>query len=441
MGRHAAARYGLDGGAASPPRLQRAYLVALVLALTVHALWWAVSEPGNIFSDFYKAYFHAAVEVLYEGPIATWMTDDERIVGFVNLPIVAWLFAPLVPLGEEPAAWTFLALGGVAALAAWHVLARIAALDPRRSMLLLALFLANGPLVNSLREGNTTHFVLLMLLGALLLWRAQRPVLAGAVLAACAIIKPPLVLYGLYFVLRGRWRIVAGGAVAGLAVVALSVAVFGVAINIGWYRACVAPFLEGVIPAFNVQSIDGFLIRLDLGTSHLLHWLPVTPSGVHRAARTVLTLALFGTAAWAIVRARRGKAAAGPDGMSRRDLTEFALVAVLAFVTTPVSWTHYYLFLLLPWGLHLGGMLLVPADRATRWMTGASMALASLPAIILPLQPDWLGGIAARTLVSAWLIGGLLMLAALLRGLFLARDDDAPSAAPTGAAPIAGTAR
>ena len=69
-------------------------------------------------------------------------------------------------------------------------------------------------------------------------------------------------LFGLYFLLRGRWRVVAGGATAIGGAVLLSLAVFGLEINIGWYRNCVEPFLGGVMPAFNVQSIDGFLARL-----------------------------------------------------------------------------------------------------------------------------------------------------------------------------------
>ena len=42
--------------------------------------------------------------------------------------------------------------------------------------------------------------------------------------------------------------------------------------------------------------------------------------------------------------------------------------------------------------------------------------LASLPVVLVPLESDWLGAVVARTAVSAWLIGGLLILAALMRG-------------------------
>ena len=63
------------------------------------------------------------------------------------------------------------------------------------AMLALSI-LASGPLVNSLREGNTTHFVLLLLVVALLLWRAGKEYAAGLVLGLCALFKLPLMLFG-----------------------------------------------------------------------------------------------------------------------------------------------------------------------------------------------------------------------------------------------------
>ena len=51
----------------------------------------------------------------------------------------------------------------------------------------------------------------------------------------------------------------------------------------------------------------------------------------------------------------------------------------------------------------------------------------SLPVIILPLEPNWFGGLMARTVISACLFGGVLMLAALTRGL---RGMKRPTGAP-----------
>src|SRR5262249_37359842 len=132
--------------------------------------------------------------------------------GFSNLPILAWICVPLVPLGEEQAAWTFLGFGLAAMVGAWVALSRLARLDGPQAAGLLFLFLINGPMVNSLREGQSSHFVLLLMVAGLLQWRAKRPYVAGLAFGLCASFKLPLLLMGIYFVLRRHWRIAAGGA-------------------------------------------------------------------------------------------------------------------------------------------------------------------------------------------------------------------------------------
>ena len=92
--------------------------------------------------------------------------------------------------------------------------------------------------------------------------------------------------------------------------------------------------------------------------------------------------------------------------------------------------------LLLPWALYLGGRLGLPDDAATRWLMAGGMLLASLPVVVLPLGSGIVGAIASRTIVSAWMFGGLLMLAALMRGALHANqssvDAKQHAAAPCG---------
>jgi len=390
-------------------------------AVAIHAVYWLISAPESLFSDFFKAYFHAAEALLYRGPGPTWpMAEGSTEVGFVNLPVIAWLFVPIVPLGEPGAGWAFLGLGVAATAAAYALILRFGKPNARLALALLVLFLANGPLVNSFREGNTTHFVLLLLVAALLLWRARLDYAAGLVLGFCALIKLPLMLFGVYFVLRGQWRIVAGGASMIAVAALLSLAIFGLEVNIAWYQACVAPFMRGAIAAFNVQSIDGFLIRLTTGADELENWFPLEPSPVHRVARVVILAGLFIGSFWLIWRAhRRAAPRAANRELSPRDLLEYVIVLTLALVTTPVSWSHYYLFMLLPWGLYIGGHLPLPQDATTRWLVRISWLLSSLPVVVPPTEPAWLAEVLSRTAVSAWLFGGLLMLAALARGAWL----------------------
>src|SRR5574341_2027402 len=153
----------------------RAYmwLGFLLAGAAIQIVLWLISEPTALFGDFYKAYYSTAERLWREGAHATWDFDETSEVGFVNIPIVAWLFVPLVSLGEEAAGWTFLALGIAATAGAWVLLTRLARPQAKIGAALLFFFLVNGPLANSLREGNMTHFMLLLLVVALLLWNAR----------------------------------------------------------------------------------------------------------------------------------------------------------------------------------------------------------------------------------------------------------------------------
>ncbi len=155
------------------------WLAVAAFGIAAQAILWSVSEPADLFSDFYKAYFPAADRLLTEGAVATWETTESAAVGFVNLPILAWLFVPLALLGEPAAGWAFLALGVVAIAVIYALLLRLGDFNVASGAMLALSILACGPLVNSLREGNTTHFILLLLVLALLLWRAGDEYAAG----------------------------------------------------------------------------------------------------------------------------------------------------------------------------------------------------------------------------------------------------------------------
>jgi hypothetical protein len=395
------------------------WLVCVLGGGTIHLALWQISEPSELFSDFYKAYYPAAEYLWEKGLSATWPLTDGAASGFVNIPIVAWLFVPLVPLGEDESGWAFLAIGAAAALTAWWLLVRLGRPEARSAAPLLFLGLVNGPMINSLREGNTTHIILLLLVLAFLFWRSGRDFLAGLVLGVCAVIKLPLLLFGAYYCLRGKWRVVLGGATSITAAVLLSFADYGVEGNLGWYRDAVAPFLGGVIPAFNVQSIDGFLMRLWTGEAHLYEWDPLQPGTLHKVVRNLLLGLVYGSAVWFGWRANRTEPMPAVNGtLSARDTLEFVLVINIAILTSPISWTHYYLLLLVVWGLYLGDRLPVPDDRQTRWLMWSSLLLTSLPVIMPQHSPSLFSEVLARTVISSWFFGGLLLLAVLMRALW-----------------------
>jgi hypothetical protein len=239
---------------------------------------------------------------------------------------------------------------------------------------------------------------------------------AGLVLGFCALIKLPLLLYGPCFLLRRRWRLAAGITTAVATALMLSIAIFGADNTAGWYKACIHPFLHGFIGAFNVQSIDGFLTRLTSGDVHLWDWEPLEPTAAHSGVRLVIFAAMIGAAYVVLRRVDRCRHEGTAGYLTPPDLLEFGLVLNLALVMSPISWTHYYLLLLLPFGFYLGGMPGAAADAATRWLMRCGLVLVSLPVAMPQLGSGWGSELVARTAVSAWLFGGLLTLGALMRG-------------------------
>ena len=142
------------------------------------------------------------------------------------------------------------------------------------------------------------------------------------------------------------------------------------------------------MPAFNVQSIDGFLLRLETGPHELREWTPLATPLWHKVSRSILLAAILGSSFWAIYRMSRPLDQPEPAAPTSRDYLEFALVLTLAIVTSPVSWSHYYALLLLPWGLYLGGRLPLSDDAMTRWLIHGGFVLSALPVIMLPLGAD-----------------------------------------------------
>ena len=388
-------------GVPSPRVMAGLAVFCLMLAL----LTAAGDDPWYLFSDFRSAY-HPAGRAIIEDPAALGALFDKGVSGFVNLPIVAYVFAPLGLLRLRIAIGVFTVVGLAVTLSAWWLLVRLARLDTTGRWLLLLLFAANGPLQYSLKEGNTSHFVLFALATGLALLRSGRGVAAGALLGVAAVFKLPLLLFGAYFVVRRHWRAAFGFAGVCLATAALSLLVFGWDVHRHWFETCVLQFSTQWIAAFNVQSVQSFVFRLQAPLALLRDWQSMTPSAGQRLAGYVAVGLLYAIALGAGIRA----AAPGGSGADAelRQTREFLLVLCLALVSSPLSWSHYYAWLLLPVAFHLGKLPVFPTGRVARGIGWTAVLLATL--LIRPLQ------FADPTVMLAYVVAGVsyLLLAGLL---------------------------
>lgn len=377
---------------------------------------WGISSPefGLSLADFDEAYYPAGSLILRNpSSLYDWSSYvDSESIGFVNIPILAYLFTPFSLLNQSVAHLLFSLLSVIGIVGACYLLIKLTQVSGWKRAALIGLFVINGPLYSSFKIGNTTHFILLLLIAALFYLQAKREIIVGLLIAVAALIKIPLFLLGIYFILRQRWRIVAGFGAGIVVIVGLSVLTFGIDLHIVWLERCILFSAGKPLAAYNVQSIDGFLVRL-LTDSSLHSWKPIEVGWEFKAIRYVLFSFLSGATIWIFWQAKK------PRKLEEENL-EFCIILCLALILSPISWTHYYLFFLLPLGLYLGDKLAVPSNRL--WFSQVILAtfLISPPTIsaVAHFEPEnpILRFLILKLFISHWFLGGLLIFGVLLAG-------------------------
>jgi len=367
------------------------------------------TQPGLefIFWDFRECYWLAGKLVL-EGPQALEAAYSSDTLVFVNLPIVAYLFAPFGLLPEMPAAILITLIGvGIVGLI-WRMLVGMFGLDNRESALLFMAICAFGPLLYSFKVGNTSHFVLALILGGLFMIRSGKGFLAGALFGVAAVIKPALVLIGVLYFLRGRWNVVAGGAAVLAGAVALSLLVFGWDMHVLWHQTSIAPYAGNPVVGYANQTLAGFLARFEVGGPFGHDYSVHSLSTASRVAAFCATLALLACvlfAAWKSGRVFRASAG---------DLEVEVMIAVaFAMTVTSLSWAHYHVWLLpalvMVWVKSRPGEALA----GLRWpLVGAYALLAGTAFVSHSMTLGRFGGL-SNFIVSHWLFGTVALIALL----------------------------
>jgi len=144
---------------------------------------------------------------------------------FINPPLLAWLWAPLVAF-PEPVAYVIWSIIGLAALAwTWHIAAPFHGLG-KVAMLLAALAL--WPVLEAFYFGQPTMLVLALIASAWWLMRREQPVAAGVALAVATALKPQVVvMVPLCLLAAARWRAVLACAATGAVLAGLGAATLG----------------------------------------------------------------------------------------------------------------------------------------------------------------------------------------------------------------------
>jgi len=379
-------------------------------AAALGAVMWSASAPAALFEDYLKAQHRAGAEVLAGGDGLVQLYHG---AAWAYPPVLAWLFAPFGSLSPLAGALAYLTVGILATIAAVLLLANLSP-SPERRWVPLALFLVSGPLIYSLRLGNTTHLVLLALVASIILLGRDRNLTAGVLIGVSSMMKYPLLLLILWLAARRRW----GAALAAVTTVALillvSLVEFGPGTIQAWYECCIGTHSKQPVAAFNAQTLHAFVVRLVTGTQHLADFRPVPMTTTLLLVR-YLAGALIAGALIIAVRAPRSR---------QWDLLTFSIALAVAIMASPLAWSHYYSMLLPTIALYFMGDLALAKDRFTTRAMIVVAALCSLPVMDL----KWFfGPVTSRTVVSSLLAGGCLLLVVLVRTAWLQRTAPAPA--------------
>jgi len=353
------------------------------------------AESGGFYADSgpFLDYFHQNFF-----PQSTYATR------WVYLPAYIWIFRPLAGLSFPVAARVWLAVNALLSLACVWLL-----WDARRSpastgplaVWRLAWFAFLGltfqPMLSSLWHGQVTTLIFLCFCLSYWLLHHHRPFVAGLALGLIVPFKFYPALFVFYFLWRRQWRVVAGALVGSVGVLVVSLLTVGWEGNLAYFQVVLSELHRGGIPAFNNQSISGFLLHT-FTRGDVFAWLDVNVPAWLTVLRFGLMLALLGAVLW--VMRRPPKATSDPTQAQDLDL---ALVVFVMLLASPITWYHYYLWLLIPLFV-LFDHLLFSAESHTRQIIWLAVAygLVVVQGIVV-LQP-----LAAHALQEVWLLRLLL---------------------------------
>jgi hypothetical protein len=355
-----------------------ALALALVVVLAMTPAWLGLlapdpARPRDFFQDWASARNLLTGRPVYLSQVETLRlylgldtSDGVNVTYNAHPPTSVLLALPLAALDYVAAGWWWNVLSLALLALSLVVIARELGWRPRLLGLLatVALLMVWTPLWIHTLQGQLGLALLALFAGAWAAGRRGRLAASGVLLGLAAAIKLfPLLLLG-WLALRRGWRCVVAGLAALAGVSGLTLLILGPAAFVS-YATVVLPALDRWRADWVNASLTGFFARLfapDASTLPLLH------SPALAAALTAASgLAVVALTAW-LTRRR----AADFDGL-------FALALTALLLLSALTWTHYFVVLLLPLAIWTRRLLLAPAAPG-RWAALAlTWTLMSLP--------------------------------------------------------------
>ncbi len=320
----------------------------LVPAILLAAIAWHVQSVAYVWGfvggptqagDFASYYYAASVALAGGNPYDSIALNElagrsplgiSAVQPFFYPPpflmLVAW--APSFPIAEAYHIWFWfneLILWGLALVLHRGYREQLGvAVTP-----ILALTLAASPALVNLTLGQVNLPVMLAVMGGLFVARS-RPLLGGALVGWACMMKMSPALFVVWWMLRGRWREVAGAGGCALILSLMSLPLLGVAGQLAFYR--------DVLPGFASGNYNGLAVPIGIWGNHSLpnlfhQWLPggATLSEPARILGAGSSIAMITLLAWSFRKP--------PDRLA--EAAQIAAVAILTLLIPVYTYEHH----------------------------------------------------------------------------------------------------
>jgi hypothetical protein len=372
--------------------------------------WWVVSVSIVIvvgwhvginhgWPDFGDGYYYAGRKIIHN---PNKIYDSGM---YVNFPLFAYLFAPLGAMPKESAGRIFFVINEISILLLAYWLVKFGRVKGWARWLILFLLALNGPLDYSIWLGNSTNLIVLIMI--LALWNLQhgKQWLAGILLGVNGLIKIPLIMPAGYFFVRRQWKVVGGGVLIVAIVFALSVILIPASLNWSWLNEHILVVRGTALATYNNQTVAGVLARELIPDSSVDRWITTVPTPLFNFASWLTTILIYLPVAFILfVRWKH------PPGAPEQIL-DFFIILLCSLLTSPISWTHYYVFLLVAAVFYFDKANYMPQKHLLNFLVGSALLLLTFPQNMTLTLFESTGN---RIFLSIHFIGGLLFYIFLL---------------------------
>ena len=266
---------------------------------------------------------------------------------YVHVPLAALVVRPLLVIPYTTAARVMLAVNVCSLLLSLYLLVRMTARHAKLRWFCLAAvaMLYFYPLRYGLWLGQTTPLVLLGVTALYCLAAAGHHKTAGIILGGVISLKIAPLLLLFYFLLRRKWLLAMSCAVSMLLIGLCSLMLAGGEGNLAFLKNIVR--ISGLsLASWNNVSLDGFLLRWVCDASYIFSWQVLElPAGM----KIVKWLAVCGLLVLWFSLLRK-------PGEREGDHLGFSFTLVLVVIIPAISWSHYFLLLVIPYLLLLSDL-------------------------------------------------------------------------------------